>query len=230
MLELVRYIHLNPLRAGLVPTFEALSEFRYCGHGCMLGCNPDLESWMPVADVLQRFGNKLGDSRKAYKSFIFDGVAMGRRPDLTGGGLRRSVGGWRDLRSARDAEMFFESDERILGDSDFVRSVLQSSEDELEKKTRYRRERIDIDKLITLVAGVLGMEAKDVCAAGKQRQHVQARGLLCYWAVREIGMTEVALARLLQLSQPAVAQAVSRGEKLAEEKGWDLQRVLSRNL
>ncbi len=74
------------------------------------------------------------------------------------------------------------------------------------------------------------MEAKDVCAAGKQRQHVQARSLLCYWAVREIGVTEVALARLLQLSQPAVAQAVSRGEKLAEEKGWDLQEVLSRNL
>ena len=135
LLELVRYIHLNPLRAGLVPTFEALPDFRYCGHGCMLGCNPDLELWMPVTDVLERFGNKLRESRKAYRSFVFDGVAMGHRPDLIGGGLRRSVGGWRELRSARDADMFFESDERILGDSDFVSSVLQLSEDEFERRT-----------------------------------------------------------------------------------------------
>ena len=32
------------------------------------------------------------------------------------------------------------------------------------------------------------------------------------------------------ISQPAVAQAVSRGEKLADEKGWQLQEVLNRNL
>jgi len=39
--------------------------------------------------------------------------------------------------------------------------------------------------------------------AGKQRQHVQARSLLCFWAVREIGMTEVALSKVLHISQPA---------------------------
>uniref|UniRef100_C6E4I3 Transposase IS200-like domain-containing protein n=1 Tax=Geobacter sp. (strain M21) TaxID=443144 RepID=C6E4I3_GEOSM len=60
LLELVRYIHLNPLRAGLVPSYEMLSEFRYCGHGCMLGNNRDLESWMPLGEVLERFGNNLG--------------------------------------------------------------------------------------------------------------------------------------------------------------------------
>lgn len=230
LLELVRYIHLNPLRACLVPSFEALSEYRYCGHGCILGYNRDLESWMPINEVLKRFGNNLGESRKAYKSFVFDGVAMGRRPDLTGGGLLRSVGGWRELRSAREADMFFESDERILGDSDFVGSALQAAEDEFEKRTRFRREKVDLDKLIVLAAKVLEMDAKDVCSAGKQRQHVRARSLLCFWAVREIGMTEVALAKLLQISQPAVAQSVSRGEKLADENGWQLQGVLDRNL
>lgn len=230
LLELVRYIHLNPLRASLVSSFEALSDFRYCGHGCMLGCNQDLECWMPIPEVLGRFGDNLGESRKAYKSFVFDGVAMGRRPDLTGGGLRRSVGGWRELRSSRDADMFFESDERILGDSDFVRSVLQSAEDDFERRTRYRRENVDIERLVEVVSSVLEMESKDVCAASKQRQHVRARSLLCFWAVREIGMTEVALAKLLRISQPAVAQAVSRGEKLAHDNGWLLQEVLERNL
>lgn len=230
LLELVRYIHLNPLRAGLVPTLEALSDYRYCGHGCMVGRNPDLESWMPTAYVLERFSNRLGESRRAYEAFVLDGVAMGRRQDLTGGGLRRSVGGWRQLRSARDADMFFESDERILGDSDFVRAVLQSAEDRFEKSTRYRMENVDFERLVLLVADVLEMEAGEVGAAGKQPHHVRARSLLCFWAVREIGMTEVALARLLQISQPAVAQAVSRGERLAGENGWDLQEVLDRNL
>jgi hypothetical protein len=60
----------------------------------------------------------------------------------TGGGLRRSVGGWRELRSARDAGMFFESDERILGDSDFVGSALQLAEDDFEKRTLDTTERM----------------------------------------------------------------------------------------
>jgi hypothetical protein len=57
---------------------------------------------------------------------------------------------------------------------------------------------------------------------GKQPQRVQARDLACYWAVRELGMRTVALARLLSISQPAVSLAVCRGERLALAEGFEL--------
>lgn len=230
LLELVRYIHLNPLRAGIVPSFDMLSDYRYCGHSCILGRNNELASWMPTKEILARFDKKLSESRKAYEKFVLDGLAKGHRSDLTGGGLLRSVGGWRELHSAKEAGIFLQSDERILGDSDFVVSALDAVEDDLEKKSRYHRDNVDLEKLVLVVADVLNMEAKEVCAAGKKPQHVRARGLLCFWAVREIGMTETALAKILQITQPAVAQSVSRGELLVAEKGWLLQALLERNL
>ena len=37
LLELVAYIHLNPLRAGLVKGLGALRKYRWCGHGTVMG-------------------------------------------------------------------------------------------------------------------------------------------------------------------------------------------------
>ena len=230
LLELVRYIHLNPLRAGIVPSLDLLKDYRYCGHSCILGRNKDLDSWMPTKEILERFGVKQNESRKVYENFVLDGVAKGRRSDLTGGGLLRSVGGWRELATAKEAGLFLKSDERILGDSDFVESALTAAKENLEKKSRYHLENVDLARLVRIVAKVINMEINQVCAAGKQPQHVQARSLLCFWAVREIGMTETALAKILQVSQPAITHSASRGERLAAEKGWRLQDLLERNL
>ena len=36
-IELVRYIHLNPLRADLVKNYENLARYKYCGHSAILG-------------------------------------------------------------------------------------------------------------------------------------------------------------------------------------------------
>jgi len=36
LLELVRYIHLNPLRAGPIKKFDRLKKYPYCGHSAMI--------------------------------------------------------------------------------------------------------------------------------------------------------------------------------------------------
>ena len=37
LLELVRYIHLNPLRAGIVKGLQELARYPWCGHGVLTG-------------------------------------------------------------------------------------------------------------------------------------------------------------------------------------------------
>lgn len=224
LLELVRYIHLNPLRAGVVSSLEELRSYRYCGHSRIIARNTD--SWIAAEQVLSRFGKNMKASRNAYEAFVADGVALGKRNDLIGGGLFRSAGGWSAVVSARSSGIFLKSDERILGDSDFVERILESAEEEMERRIRYRHQGVDLDTLAEIVAGIVGVAPAEFEAPGRQPNRVQARSLYCYWATRELGATTTSLAKRFNLTQPAISMAVSRGERLVAEHGWCLPDFL----
>ena len=90
--ELVRYIHLNPLRARLVKSLAQLDRYRWSGHGVLMG-NIKKE-WQDVGYVLKYFSRKEGEAKKEYRNDVLEAIDEGRRPELVGGGLIRSLGGW----------------------------------------------------------------------------------------------------------------------------------------
>jgi len=91
-MELVRYIHLNPLRAKIVTDYSSLGRYKYCGHGYILrGKDND---WQDIDYVLGFFSKKRKIAQRKYKEYVSEGIEIGRRPDLVGGGLIRSLGGW----------------------------------------------------------------------------------------------------------------------------------------
>jgi chromosomal replication initiation ATPase DnaA len=110
-------------------------------------------------------------------------------------------------------------DERILGEGDFVETVLKAAQEKLDRNSQLEAAGYSFDWLVGQVARQLEIEPKDVLAPGKYAQSVKARSLLCYWGARELGMTTVDLARRLNLAQPTVSQAVMRGRKIAEDQG-----------
>ena len=52
-----------------------------------------------------------------YRDFVGEGVSPGKRPDLTGGGLLRSSGGWTAIKEARKAGIRLKGDVGIAGRS-----------------------------------------------------------------------------------------------------------------
>jgi predicted transcriptional regulator len=46
---------------------------------------------------------------------------------------------------------------------------------------------------------------------------------MCFWAVRELGMSQTQLARILRISQSAVSMAVIRGGKLAKNHKFSIE-------
>jgi len=54
--ELVRYIHLNPLRAGLVEDMKKLGKYPWCGHSVLM--NKTEQSWQNVDYVYGLFSKK----------------------------------------------------------------------------------------------------------------------------------------------------------------------------
>ena len=216
--ELVRYIHLNPLRANLVNGIGALDKYPYSGHSALMGMVKN--EWQDTEYVLGWFATGIKQARSRYHDFMKEGVSMGKRPELTGGGLIRSVGGWLNLMEMRRAKVFVKGDERILGEGDFVEQILQKSGEAFERKSLLRSQGWDLDTLAAHVANLLEIDVSVVWSSGKYRHIVEARSLLCYWAVRELGVSMTSLAKRLKLSFAAITQSVERGARIKEEKSY----------
>ena len=220
LLELVRYIHLNPIRAHLVGDLEGLGGYPYSGHSVLMG--KVKRTWQETQGVLAMFGEKLGVARRRYRAFVKEGLAQGRRHDLTGGGLLRSAGGWEGVKALREEKVYQRNDERILGDGDFVGRVLALANEAMERRYALKAHGVDLSAIASRVSAVLGVKPEDVWAAGKYRHIVKARSLLCYWAVRELGVPMSSLSQKLGISIPSVSDSVSSGRRIAEAGGFRL--------
>ncbi len=222
LLELVRYIHLNPLRAQLIHDLDELDRYPYAGHSALMGKR--VYEWQAVEGVLVQFARRGATARERYRAFVADGIGMGRRPELVGGGLIRSLGGWVAVQTLRqDEPLRVKGDERILGESEFVLRTLATAEEELERREQLRRRGIDLSRVARLAADAFGVEPESLMRSGQLRRVAAARSVFCYWAVRELGHTAAALARELGMTQPAVSTAVRRGERIARERGLHLE-------
>lgn len=226
LLELVRYLHLNPIRAGLVKDLRVLDRYPWSGHIALMGHMS--RPWQAVAEVLGHFNTRPPAARRAYRAFVKDGIVQGRRPELTGGGLVRSAGGWAALTARRRLGDRLHGDERILGESDFVEGVLKAAHERMERRQRLRVQGRDFDWLLRRVAASVGLRSADLLTPSKVPARVEHRSLLCYWAVRELGLAGTVVAAKIGLTQSAVSRSVARGELLAEEKaGIISKRIIS---
>ena len=220
--ELVRYIHLNPLRAKIVADLKALHSYPYCGHSALMGKKK--REWQDVEYVLGFFGRRVGEARKGYVSYIQKGIALGRRPELVGGGLIRSLGGWDEVKKMRlSGQDRIKSDQRILGESNFVDDVLSESEEEFSRKYKLKRLGYDFEKVVERVSILFNVEKDYIIGRGRQKDRVRPRDLLCYWTAAELGMPMVDLARKFDITPAAVSYAVQRGEKMAKEGSYQLE-------
>ena len=71
----------------------------------------------------------------------------------------------------------------------------------------------DIEKIIERVSELFSLSRQDILNPSRQRQRVMARSVLCYWAIRELGVSGSELSHILGLNQYSVSRAVGRGEK-----------------
>jgi putative transposase len=89
-----------------------------------------------------------------------------------------------------------------------------------ERQFALKAKGVDIESIADPVAELLDIQVNQVWQSGKSRLQVKARSLLCFWAVRELGLTMTAMSRRLGVSVPAVSKSVVRGGKIAEKNGY----------
>jgi len=87
----------------------------------------------------------------------------------------------------------------------------------MEKTYRLVAKGYDLDKIVSKVSDLMQLKPFEIRAPGKERKRVEARSLLCYWAVRHLGINMAQLSRRLKLSLSGVSLSVKRGEKIAHD-------------
>jgi len=222
LLELVRYIHLNPLRAKLLPGIPELNKYPYSGHITIM--NNIKRKWQDVKYVLGYFNKSLSKARKEYVRFVEEGIEKGRRPELVGGGMIRSLGGWSEVRkNPLKKNERIKGDERILGDSEFITEVIAEANEAFDRRYRLKKKGYDIKFVEKLVLERYGIEKEDMYSGSRRSSISEARSVFCYLCVRELGESMTSIARRLGISQPAVGYAVDRGKSAAKARGIELK-------
>ena len=75
LLELSRYLHLNPVRAKAV---KDPADYRWSSYGGYVG-EPQGQKWLDTTEVLQHFSRKLKEARKLYRRFVLEGLGEGHK-------------------------------------------------------------------------------------------------------------------------------------------------------
>ena len=200
-LEVVRYIHLNPLRAGKVENVKMLGSYPWAGHSVIMGKQE--RKWQDVGEVLAHFGGRKRKALAGYEEYVTEGIKTGKRTDLTGGGLVRSLGGWAQVISARRRGEITASDGRILGKGEFVEEVFSEVEEKVKETLRWRREAPSLEILLGQVAREQQVEPEEIRRGSRRRPVVRARRRLCRVA-KELGHSGAAVARYLGVTTSLV--------------------------
>jgi REP element-mobilizing transposase RayT len=203
--ELVRYLHLNPLRAGLVQDMKQLNRYPWSGHSALVGRVK--QEWQDTGYVLSIFGDGLR-ARRNYLAYVMEGIARGRRPDLVGGGLIRSLGGWSEVLALRSHKEKVPYDQRILGDGDFVQRLQSAVDDVIQRSRKSTGQTMNLETLTEQTGSKYGLLPGEIRSGGRRREAVRARGEIALAAERELGYSGADVARYLGVTTSCINRVV----------------------
>ena len=216
--ELVRYIHFNPVRGGIVKDLLDLERYPWSGHQILMG--REKASWQNSDEVLSCFDKTPGKARSKYRRFLHDGLQQGRRPDFSGGKL--TLFGIKNREDQQAEAKVVMHDRRILGKVEFAQKILSHHRKIPETKilpTTW-------EHLLKKTANWLGLSENELFSGTKRQPIVHARCILSYLAVRNLGMKTTEVAQLLNVSQPAISKCLLRGEEIIKQDDKMLKQLL----
>jgi hypothetical protein len=205
-LELVRYIHLNPVRANQLSEPVQLDRYPYTGHAVIMG-----QHAYPCQDVdwvLKWFGKRVGTARRKYHDFVTAGFEQGVREEFRGGGLIRSAGGREQLarRTRKEREL---GDERILGGGSFVEGILKN------RLRQKGRRNVRVEDILSDICRKSKVRREQLLSGMRVRRVSAARRLFFLKAHEEAGKSYSTLGRMCGMAHTSVRAAI---EKAKSEK------------
>jgi REP element-mobilizing transposase RayT len=186
LLELLRYVVLNPVRAGLV---RSPGEWAWSSYRATAGEAP-APAWLETAWSLAQFGGSPGASEQRYREFVGEGRGLPRHP-------------WSALRG-----------QIYLGSDGFVNDALGRAARRTRNPEIPRPQRLtaplSVEQLVPAVLDLLATTDREL--VGHPRKRARERAILAYTLRRFAGATGTAIARILGVSAWRASALARAGE------------------
>jgi REP element-mobilizing transposase RayT len=205
--QLLAYIHLNPVRSRLPVTLDSLDRYPWTGHAVLLG-----NQTYPAQDsdfVLSLFGRSADEARYAYRKLVHEYARGGQSCDLDGGGLRRSLDGWRHRERLSGGRERWAHDERVLGSSEFVHKLLSDTDGPAIAPSKPAAV---IQPLADAVCERFRVSPGEIASRSLRPGVLDARAALSYAAVMHHGLSFTEVARQVGLSRRSISRAIQRAQ------------------
>ena len=145
LLALLKYIHHNPLRAGIA---ETLDLYPWSSHHAYTGKNNPL-GLVDADRVLRMFSETKGRARKHYRIFMNDGQVM------------------------KKDEVYAAIDQRLQGDDEFVDRVLEKYDGEVKRERRKKEH--TLPQIAKIVEKQYGLTLQDIRSSVKEQRVMRGR-------------------------------------------------------
>ena len=169
--------------------------------------------WQNRDYVLKWFAKKESEAKNAYRNYVEKGIDEGRRPELVGGGLIRSLGGWsavKALRRSGDREL---SDDRILGSGEFVEQITKEAESKIKYQLPVLEDHHQIDEFITTICQDENTSIEELKGGSRRRQISRVRARIAIGLVKTHGIALAEVARQLGVSTSAISKIMKRASE-----------------
>lgn len=210
--ELVRYVHLNPVRCGNC-TIEQIDSYLWCGHRFLI--NNDSNHFQNTVDVLKLFSGT--DPSKYYNDFIRSGLL--------------AIGNDSVVKHVRNAhhgiENFSKSEPWILGCDDFVKETLEKDLCRRLRIARHIRENITFETIHESVAMALKITKSDLYRQGRLNSRAKARNIFAFIGRSHYEFTGASMSNYLRVSGSAVSKMISRC--LLDQSKYLITDIISKN-
>jgi len=196
--EIVRYIHGNPLRAGICRNLRDLSRYRWCSHGTLLGLRES--ELVDPRIVLQRFGRTKTEARHAYLEYM--GQAK-EQPDMEllkivrmnneGKADIHNAGGW------------------VIGDPEFVKSAMLTDKANRIRLARYQKEGVQIAVLGRRFAKAAGISEAELLRRSRGTERAALRQVFSHLCRKEYGFRVKDVADYFGIDEASASVSVQQG-------------------
>jgi len=211
LLTLVKYIHLNPIKAGIIKNLNELSIYPWTGHQAMLGITH--YSWQDCSEVLEIFDENQIIAREEYLKFMTLYLSDIEINEIQKGKMVKMPNGVWCRSTSITVNQIQRSNELILGSENFIKKVFLYNK-KISGVVNQNNINLVFENLLSQAAFLCNCDISEVLSKFRRSDAAKARSILCAWSIDGVGMLPHDLSRKLKMSINSIYAAASRGRML----------------